>query len=212
MKKTLLMILTALCLQSMSFAQHLNQNLKNPTFNQAEYLIEENLKKNIPEIQVLSQQLTFDQKKTLIEDHKQDYTVPLLLNVLVPYGVGSFYQGDTLGGVIGLVGDVAGQAIIFGAYIDLYITALNAQDDYDSDYNEDEIFEKFYAYAIVGGAISTASFIFRLVRPITYAGTYNKNLKKAVPLESSFTFKMIPDLQLTSSGDLTPAVNFKISY
>lgn len=210
MKTSLFLLLALLSLNVTAFSQHINEPVRDKAFKQAEALIEDDMKNNIPEIQRISQQLTYDQKKTLITEHKKDYTVPLLINVLTPYAIGSFYQGDILGGVIGLAGDLTGQAILIGAYIDFYLNTMDNMDSYDRE--ENDYFKKYLTYIVVGGAISTASLIFKIIKPITYAGSYNKILKKAVPQDREYTLQMIPDLKLTSDGEITPAVNFKVSY
>jgi hypothetical protein len=211
MKKASLMILTALCLQSVSFAQHL-VTTNDPAFNKVTTLIEEDLKKNTQEIQDLTESFTFDQKKELISEYEKDFTTPLVLNIFVPFAIGSFYQGDTLGGVIGLAGDLTGLTVMGIGFYNYYNQVMEEMDSYSGTSDPMEIFEQSMTYFIVGGIILTASEVFKILKPISYANSYNKALKKAVPMDSKFLVKMIPDLQLTSSGDLTPAVNLKISY
>jgi hypothetical protein len=128
-----------------------------------------------------------------------------LLNFLLGFGIGSFVQGDTTGGTIGLVGDTVGT----GMLIIYFVKIISATSQYDSDllaaktiaqidsvtstYNKN--LESAFTFAIVGAVVYGGSRIFQLVRPFTYA--------------NKFSVAVVPTFDNNGQLAITAAVNFK---
>lgn len=125
-------------------------------------------------------------RKSEIEQYgnKKDIVVPVVFNILVGMGVGSFAQGDTLGGVIGLTGELTGMICSFVNFIMAYqITmwelpvAMATMTNYNEVNGRLQLHNTLFVSGIV---LFAATKIFEIVRPITYAADYNKNVKTAL--------------------------------
>jgi hypothetical protein len=89
---------------------------------------------------------------------KKDILLPCVLNVIPGLGVGSFVQGDVLGGVILLAGDVGSWAcLFFGMFAAI---------------GDDPTF------VIVGGLLFCAMKILGIIRPIWFGLEYNAKLEE----------------------------------
>jgi hypothetical protein len=119
---------------------------------------------------------------------KMDTVVPLIGNILLGYGVGSFAQGDTFGGVTGIAGELSG-IICFAAGIFSigYPTSLLAT----NPTNRQEILSQVQgstAAMIIGASVYGLTKIFEIIRPFWFAADYDKNLVMSKPGELHFAF------------------------
>ncbi|MCR5699517.1 MAG: P13 family porin [Treponemataceae bacterium] len=90
--------------------------------------------------------------------YAEDPLIPFLLNFFLGWGIGSFVQGDTTGGVTAILGDVLSEGVVVAGYLLIVSGSLS---------------EVGIGLA-VGGALSLMAFrIYECVRPFTYS---NKNL------------------------------------
>lgn len=140
--------------------------------------------------------LSPQQRYMLFESHKQSATMPFVLNFIVGAGIGSFVQGDTKGGTIGLIADLASLGMILTGYAQGYSAAL------EGDYSGTE----GSVMVTVGGALSLASRIYQLVRPFTYAKEHNRKLANS--LEVNFAALPVVGKQ----GDLQMRVASRVSF
>ena len=88
---------------------------------------------------------------------KVDPWGPFVLNLLLPFGIGSFVQGDTTGGLIVAGGHVAGIVLMFAGL--------------SSD-------EPLGSTTWVGAGVSTAASIVGLFLPHAYANAANEKLRR----------------------------------
>jgi hypothetical protein len=117
--------------------------------------------------------------------------LPVVLNLLPGLGVGSFVEGDRLGGFICLGGDVAGVGLAsFGLGMALVealaaasgsaFVAILTLGHAKADMSEEGAgIQTGIVLACVGVGIWSGSKVFGLVRPIVFAANYNKKLARA---------------------------------
>jgi len=106
-----------------------------------------------------------------------------LLNLFLGFGIGSYVQGDTTGGTIGLLGDGIGTALLITCIfkissattqynLDLIHANTSARREQAlSDYYSN--LENALIFGIISGAVYSASRIFQLIRPFTYANKFS---------------------------------------
>ena len=88
------------------------------------------------------------------------------VNLLVGFGVGSFIQGDTTGGIVGLSGELGGLIlIIIGASATTTVTSYYGHSSTVADPNNGLI--------AVGSIIVGATRIFEVIRPFTFANSFS---------------------------------------
>ena len=86
-----------------------------------------------------------------------DSTGAFLINLWLGLGIGSYAQGDVLGGTIGLVGEIGGLALFFGGAI-IHSTANNG--------TSTPSYDVLTAAMIIGGAaLFLGARIFECIRP-----------------------------------------------
>ena len=168
---------------------------------EAVVLIKTGLDKNFNQLQDMSGSLTLNERTLLYEAYKKSTTAPLLLNLFIGMfgvgGIGSFVQGDMTGGTVAICGQFGGEILLFAG---LAIIASNRGGVYTVDMSAPAnitaaIFE------VVGGAATLGFWIFGLVRPFQYAGTYNEKLKSALNLNPlPFSFNILPLVTPTAPG------------
>jgi hypothetical protein len=110
------------------------------------------------------------------------------LNALLGVGIGSYAQGDILGGVIGTVGELGGICLFYVPYFG----AIS-----DGQLTESEL-ETMLPMMLGGAAILLGTRIFEFIRPFTFASKM-KRLNVA----------MVPSFDLNGSISFTSAIKFK---
>lgn len=138
-------------------------------------------KKNKEKIQKNALELPYQERLFLYNKEKKEPFGPVAINVFsflvgIPpnLGIGSFMQHDIAGGLIHLGTGLVGTGCIVGGYLS-FLTSKKP--------------EEYTLYAlplfVAGGAISLGSWIFGIVRPITYASKYNRRLEQALLLNDA---------------------------
>jgi hypothetical protein len=103
MKKTLFIVLL-----SMFSIEVFSEELNLPSLFNSTPLVLDGLDKNIGLLKSEITPLSDEQRFMLYQIHKKNPWEGLALNLLVGFGSGSFYQGDSTGGVWLLGGDILG--------------------------------------------------------------------------------------------------------
>jgi hypothetical protein len=132
-------------------------------------MIKDGLFKNEARIKDASFNLDATEKLMLYGEFKKDPWVPFIINFLIGAGIGSFVEGDTTGGVIGLTGDVIGLgSILMG--VSTYASALSS-----NPYTTSGLGMVTFGYiALIGTRV------FEIIRPFTFSSRYNSTLKGAL--------------------------------
>jgi len=156
-------------------------------------LIEDDLFGNKMEISEYAKSLTENERRIVYDDYKQDPTVAVIENVFIGCGLGSFLQGDSRSGWIGLFGDLGGLSLtIYGTtqfYDDAYSDPDGFYDLFDS---------KGFRCLMLGTVIVLATRIFEMIQPIRYADDYNKTLRAALD-SGRVSFNIVPTMEPAST-------------
>lgn len=179
MKKLFLAAVSVCLLCAAAFAQDmpLDAETKAELSARAKILLKD-VKKHQEKIQKIAIELPYQERLSLYNKEKKETLGPVAINVFsflvcIPpnLGIGSFAQKDIAGGVIHLGTGLIGTGCVAGGCLSLLI----------SKKPEEYALPLFVA----GGAISLGSWIFGIVRPITYASKYNRRLEQALLLNDA---------------------------
>jgi hypothetical protein len=134
--------------------------------------------------------------------------LPVLLNILPGFGLGSFVQGDRTGGFLGLAGEVAGCALlVVGAgmgYANLLGLMFSGMSGETNGASEPGM-EAGKWMAIGGCALWAGTKIYEIVRPFAFA--------RRGPAERAPTAWLAPALVPASGGNLpAPALVLLLAY
>ncbi len=173
--------------------------------------VADDLRNNLDLISEESQNLTLEEKESLYMDLSYepiDVLGPFALNTFFGFGIGSFAQGDIVPGWIGFALDLTG-SIIGGVgmsyfavgslqfFPSLFVSVLTAG-------NDTALIEEGSQNVVVGTnllvtglAILAGSRIYQMIMPWTYKDSYNKDLQKALGVES-IAFNITPTFDYES--------------
>ncbi|HUW45474.1 MAG TPA: P13 family porin [Dehalococcoidia bacterium] len=151
-------------------------------------LIEDGLVSNSAEISRLAAKLSDAQRFLLIHEYKKDPTLPFIANFFLGCGIGSFIQDDRTGGIIALLGDISGAALMVAGSL-VPTTGQITSIRWSQDLGKNPIFLGMY---LGGTGILLGSRIFEMIRPWTYSSGYNKKLLRALS-NQEIGFMVQPD-------------------
>ncbi|WP_151060660.1 P13 family porin [Borreliella turdi] len=145
------------------------------------------------------------EKLLVYETSKKDPIVPFLLNLLLGFGIGSFVQGDILGGSLILGFDALGIGLIFtGAYLDIKASDSNAQKaDFSWTWGKGMI--------LVGAVTMAVTRLTEIILPFTFANSYNRKLKNSLNIALG-GFEPSFDINMGQASALGFELSFKKSY
>ncbi len=216
MKAAIIMIVL-LVLGIYAFSQDSSSSVVN-----IHLLVEDSLADNeeliIKEAKNLSQAELFDVYSDLSYEG-DDIAIPFVLNTFLGFGIGSFVQGDNLGGGIGLgldllafgVGGV-GAAYWFVSGVTLVPSIINDVSGSNTPTLDDSIrYGQIAGYLFLSYAvIYVGSKVFQMVRPWTYASAYNDDLKNILGVRD-IAFNAFPLLDIeTGSPQVAVSVAIKL--
>ena len=133
---------------------------------------------------------------------EKDTTVPFLLNLFVGFGVGSYVQGDTTGGVIGTIGEIAPYAVLCAA------TAKYTNDLMNPAITEEKRMQLSQKYVTTSTLCALAVLgvrVFECIRPFTF----EEDLAASIGARD-INFAAIP--VPTSASNVDIALNCKIDF
>lgn len=132
--------------------------------------------------------------------------LPILLNILPGFGVGSYVQGDKVGGTIQLVADIVG----YGIFLVGDVMYSKASVDYDNAYYlSDENaalsdMETGLGVEVCGDIVIIGATVYGIFRPISFANSYNKE-------HGLVSLDVRPTISLSSyEGRESPAPGFAV--
>lgn len=181
MKKLFLAAVSVCLLCAAAFAQDmpLDAETKADLSARAKILLKD-VKKHQEKIQKIAIELPYQERLSLYNKEKKETLGPVAINVFsflvgIPpnLGIGSFAQKDIAGGVIHLGTGLIGTGCAVGGCLSLLILSQKKPEEYA------------IPLLVAGGAISLGSWIFGIVRPITYASKYNRRLEQALLLNDA---------------------------
>jgi len=207
MRKVIVLMIIICIFSSVAFTQNMEENLRTneESFLIIDNLIKKGLYKNYGIIEKEALNLTGAQKLTLYNMNEKNMGLPLALNILIGFGLGSTIQGDSVGGWIGLLGDTVGLTFLFVGVIqsikynavklNTYTMTVEREGDKDG-----------IAMMTVSGVILGISRIFQIIKPPTYTVRYNNDLRQALNKE---VLSIAPIFDFNENGSFVMAVNIK---
>lgn len=172
----------------------------NPKYLEISMMLDNTKKLSDVQISLISQQvsnLSIEQKFMLYESHKKSATLPFVINFFVGAGIGSYVQGDTKGGTVGLVLDLLAMSFVSNGFLLAYNRSLNDGGNYDTS---PEI------SVLAGSALLLASKIYQGIRPFKFVKEENRKLARSLDVN----FAMVPTLD--DQGDFQMKVATAFSF
>ena len=153
----------------------------------ASMLIESGLFANEYSIMQIAKDIGSSDRLMLYQRYKKDDAiVGFLLNLVLGVGIGSYVQGDTQGGTIGLVGELGGVALILVGY---------------ASYNG--------SLLTTGSLLLIGTRVYEIIRPFTFVSLYNSRLSAALGIGGfSLDMYLLPsNAGMACSGFITVKLN-----
>ena len=140
---------------------------------QIERMLDDGLDDNFKPISESSKNLSAVNKERIyLRYKKKDQVLGCLFNIFPGYGIGSFYQGDTRGGLYSLA--------FTGVGIGFYIAGIAQATT--SNAGEPEFNGRAEMYLTTGAIILVVGFVYSAVRAYNYPDSYNRKLGDALNL------------------------------
>jgi hypothetical protein len=166
------------------------------------------LNKNYALINEKASFLNQSEKLFLLGIHEKNIGIPFAINLLAGFGVGSYVQGDTIGGTIQLSGQILGLAAM--------ITIANMTDIFTVDdiapgndpYTR-ETKNINYAIFTTGLILFCGSRIYGYISPFIYGNIYNNKLKKALQYYS-VSYNIFPSIDEKGNGKVIAMLSIKL--
>ncbi len=155
---------------------------------------------------ILKALLIWEREKNFdYETNKKDSLVPFLLNLFLGFGIGSFAQGDILGGSLILGFDAVGIGLILtGAYLDIKAFDNNAKKaDFKWTWGK--------GMMLAGVVTMAVTRLTEIVLPFTFANNYNRKLKNSLNIALG-GFEPSFDINMGQASALGFGLSFKKSY
>jgi Borrelia membrane protein P13 len=182
-----------------------SESNEEENYDQINLLIEEDLFSNFHEIYTHSFVTNKIDRENLYRENeinKIDTAKAVLWNLFVPFGVGSFIQGDYKGGFVILTVDVLSLGLMTSSF--LFLTGTIDIEPW---------IEATFITGMAGLIIYGLNlYVNKIFRPIIYSNKYNDKLKQALRIFDTTSISIKPNIQITSKGDIAPMLNFKLSY
>jgi hypothetical protein len=207
--KKMIVVIALLMVGLVCFADEAEQR----AFVRVSTWLDAGLYRNFSLIQTESIYLTPSQRVNLVDVYQKSVGLPFALNLFLGFGIGSFSQGDATGGWITLLGEAAGIAgVVVG--VTMMPLAVNDMAPYPPDdyypYNGYPNNNVDIASAlIVGGTLLyLGTRIFELIRPFTFANSYNTKLKRALNYYN-MSYNIVPAFDMKGTTTVVASLSFK---
>ncbi|AJA89888.1 membrane protein [Borreliella chilensis] len=153
------------------------------------------------------------EKLLTYESGKKDSLVPFLLNLFLGFGIGSFAQGDILGGIFILGFDAVGIGLILtGAYLEIKAFDNSFKKAFDDSVKKNAFKWTWGKGMMLAGVVTMALTRFtEIILPFTFANSYNKKLKSSLNIAFG-GFEPSFDINMGQASALGFELSFKKSY
>lgn len=139
--------------------------------------------KKISEISDAAENMDATMRVEYYNANKKNPVGPVLLNLGLGFGIGSFVQGDTTGGIVGLVGDVASYGILgYGIY--------TMAEKVTNHYTSEDVVNSLVVIG-VGSLLKIGFTVYEATRASNYARLYNRELSSAIT-NAPFSVSFLP--------------------
>jgi hypothetical protein len=114
-----------------------------------------------------------------------------IINVVAGAGIGSYVQGDILGGTIGLVGELGGIGLIYGGYFSIF--------DFSTGKLKEDV-QTGMGLMIGGAVLFAGTRIFECIRPWFYGRNENKD----------YAFNFTPSIDINGNPAAVASLSIKL--
>ena len=166
------------------------ENSKEDSYQIVYLLLKDGLNKNFFQIQKEAENLDTVQRLQLYNTYEGELTTPLVLNILIGFGIGSAVQKDVVGTIAGAAGDATAAILLAAGFVKFFQSIIDENFEFKPD---DTAVALFTASGILYGA----SKIFQIVKPITFKSSYDNKLKEAL---NSHSVSLVPVFDANSAG------------
>jgi hypothetical protein len=170
------------------------------TFSEVNRLLQDGLNENFDLIQGKADLLSSSEKIFLFDKFDKSAGLPVTLNLLVGFGVGSYIQGDKMGGTIQVISESLG---VVGIILGMLSTGPSSQTE--NAYEEDSV---LMVAAGVGIIFYVGAKIFGGVRPFVFKSRYNGKLKDALQYHS-VSYNIVPSFDYNGNGKIAATLSLK---
>jgi hypothetical protein len=147
---------------------------------EADELIYEGINKNKEKIRQLAWNLSDEERRKLIFKYRRDEVIPVALNVLLGFGIGSYLQGDLLGGITGSALGV------------VFFTSLSVGIILFSNTGFSDVNSGAGPWFIAAGISGVSYAAFEVLRPIGYARKFNNVLYDVLKIKERIAINLLP--------------------
>jgi hypothetical protein len=162
-------------------------------------LLKNGLDKNYELIAEKASLLSPAEKLFLLDVHEKSMGIPFAVNFLAGFGIGSYMQGDNIGGTVQLSGQLLGLAGILAA---AFMT------EYDEDGYYEKMTDEGTVVAITGTALFYIARLYGCISPFVYGTVYNKKLKNALQYYS-VSYNIVPSIDENGNGEIMAMLSIK---
>lgn len=168
-------------------------------YYQVDMMINKDLNANYNMIKDKSKNLSDDQKQSLLIQHKKDPYLPIAINCLAGWGIGSFIQKDYIGAVFSITGNSIGLGLLWTGVIKL------DQDSTTGSFT-------FVPFFISGLGVILITRIFDIIRPIIYSTEFNKKLEKAISIDKKTSVNYVPFMNIAKNSSNQYGLKATLSF
>ncbi|ULQ59180.1 P13 family porin [Brucepastera parasyntrophica] len=194
------------CIFSLVLLPVIGQDADSSLWN-ISIMLDDNLFKNFDLIKEESVNLTDSQRHVLYNTYKKSTGWYFVGNFFLGAGLGSFFQGDITGGLIGLIGELAGATTFYFGYIDrnTYYSVGSV------GWSNASMTTKGVILASVGLVTLVGIRIFECIRPFRFAKSYNNKLKDSLGYSGySMAYNISPRMNFeTGASEVCFSLQFK---
>jgi len=188
---------------SLTYSSFSQESEANKSIKTVMSLLNDDMEKNNVMIRKLCKDLTNPQKTYIYHEFEKSPVLPLILNIFPAFGIGSWVQGDAVGGTIGTVGELGGVII-------MVVGAIKQIPLGDGGGNQSG---SGNTIAVIGTVILLGSYVFDIILPFVYSNNYNSHLEKNLLGISGLTnLKILPNINVAGNRNIAPGVRLQFGF
>lgn len=183
---------------------------------QLHILLKNDFKEDIISLQRKSKNLDDSTRINLYESYKDKPILPIVLNALLPFGIGSYVQGDNTSGYIQTFGSTltltlltitVAKAVAAGITVIVLAPFHYNESDEKKELNK-EINAYYTAYLIS----FLANLTYGIVSPICFSSNHNDLLRKALLIDDNLSLQVVPMVKYNHLGQIYPSVGVQLKF
>lgn len=174
-------------------------------------LIEDSLFSNEDTIASEARQLSLPERMLLYDKYEKSVVGPVLLNMILGYGIGSYRQGDTGFGVMSTLTDLTCNAMILTSLIQMFSYGADylQSDDLILNPESERKYNKAISRMVLFSCIKGGWDFFAIIRPFIFKNTYNTTLENVLGIRENETqISLNPVIDTNGNAGLSIGFSF----